>query len=336
MTDVVIVGAGIAGSAAAIGLARQGRNVLLLDRSVFPREKACGEGLMPAGVAALARLGVEIDGAPFRGVRYHHEGRTIEGAFPHQHRGLGVRRWYLDAALLEAARREPNIQVLTGLSAEAPLFKDNRIVGVRAGGQEYRADLTVAADGANSILRHKLGWDVSKRTRRHAVLQHYRLTKATPEWVEVHLAQGQETYVTPLPGNEILVATLGNSPQTPAEFASLERIGPPLGAAPLSVRATQRFAPGCVLLGDAAGNCDPITGGGMSQALLSAELLAEHIDSLEDFDRAREAMLANYRRLTAGVLALANHPALLRPALSLLGLAPGLFSRLLGVAGGTA
>ena len=72
VTDVLIVGAGPAGSAAAIGLARHGRSVVLLDRSAFPREKACGEGLMPAGVAALARLGVNVSGAPFRGVRYNY------------------------------------------------------------------------------------------------------------------------------------------------------------------------------------------------------------------------------------------------------------------------
>jgi 2-polyprenyl-6-methoxyphenol hydroxylase-like FAD-dependent oxidoreductase len=91
-----------------------------------------------------------------------------------------------------------------------------------------------------------------------------------------------------------------------------------------------------VLLGDAAGNCDPITGGGITQALLSAQLLCTHIDSLQEFDRAREAMLASYRRLTAGVLALADHPSLLRPALSVLHHTPWLFSRLLAAAGGTA
>jgi flavin-dependent dehydrogenase len=216
------------------------------------------------------------------------------------------------------------------------VFENNGVVGVRTHEQEYRARLTVAADGANSRMRHKLGWDASRRSRRHAVLQHFRLAEPAPDWVDVHLAQGQETYVTPLPENELLVASLGDHAALPADFARLEPIGPSLGAAPLSVRASRRFAPGCVLLGDAAGNCDPITGGGMSQALLSAELLTQHIDSLEAFDRARESMLANYRRLTAGVLALANHPALLRPALSVLSHTPRLFSRLLAVAGGTA
>jgi menaquinone-9 beta-reductase len=118
----------------------------------------------------------------------------------------------------------------------------------------------------------------------------------------------------------------------------------PLGAAPLTVRARQRVGGGCVLLGDAAGSCDPITGGGISQALLSSEILAEHLanafpptaEALAAFDSAREKMLAGYRRLTAGVLALAARPRLLRPALTLLDRSPALFTRLLSIAGGAA
>jgi flavin-dependent dehydrogenase len=224
------------------------------------------------------------------------------------------------------------VRILTGVPVEAPLFADNKVAGVRAGGEEFRAALTVAADGTNSILRHKLGWDASRPGKRHAVVGHFRAAAA--DCVEVHLDRDQEVYITPLPADEILVAALGDAPRIPARFG--EPLGPLRGAAPLTVRARQRFAPGCVLLGDAAGNCDPITGGGISQALLSAELLVQHADSLENFDRAREAMLGNYRRLTAGVLALANHPSLLRPALSMLNHTPALFSRLLALAGGTA
>lgn len=332
MTSILIAGAGPAGCAAALGLARRGHSVLLLDRATFPREKPCGEGLMPAGVAAMSRLNIKVEGVPFRGVRYHHEGRVIEGTFPNNHLGLGIRRLHLDSALLDAARREPNVQVLTGIHVEGPLFADDRIAGVRANGEEFRAPLTIAADGANSVLRHKLGWDASPRTKRHALLGHF--PGPPSEWVEVYLHDGQEVYVTPLPGGQRLVAALGESPRIPPDFG--EPIEPIRGAAPLTVRANQRHSPGCALLGDAAGNCDPITGGGITQALLSAELLVEHINDLAAFDRAREAMLANYRRLTAGVQTLASHPALLRPALTVLSHTPGLFSRLLGVAGGTA
>lgn len=339
--DVIIAGAGIAGSALAILLARQGREVLLIDRSSFPREKPCGEGLMPAGVEALVRLGVAICGQPFHGVCYHAAGKTVPGTFPDAATGLGIRRHHLDYALIQAAA-QAGARVLTGVPIDAPILEGGAVAGVHADGIEYRAPLTVAADGANSILRHKLGWDASSKSRRFGIRRHYRLSRPLDR-VQVFLEQDHETYVTPLPNEEILVATLwgrppacgGLSARLPAMFENATPIDAPLGAAPLQVRAHRRWAPGCVLLGDAAGNCDPITGGGMSQALLSAELLAQHLPDLESFDRARERMLVNYRRLTAATLSLARHPMLISPTLSLLNAWPSLFSYLLGVAGGT-
>jgi flavin-dependent dehydrogenase len=335
--DVVIVGAGIAGSSLAIALARQGREVVLLDRSRFPREKACGEGLMPAGVASLDRLGIAIRGERFYGIRYHHEGRVAQGEFPRGAFGLGVRRWCLDATLLEHAKAERNVCVVTEALVYAPLFADDRICGVRVGEREYRAPLVVAADGANSLMRHRLGWDASRESRRHAVRQHFRVSRAQEPWVDVYLSPTQETYVSPLPDNQVLVAAMGREAVIPEEWRRFEALDAPMGAAPLTVRASQRVAPGCVLLGDAAGNCDPITGSGMSQALLSAELLAEYLKgsrSLDAFDRAREAMLMKYRALTAGVLTLAKTPMLMGPVLTVLQRTPRVFSALLGVAGG--
>jgi flavin-dependent dehydrogenase len=205
------------------------------------------------------------------------------------------------------------------------------------GEQEYHAPLVVAADGANSLMRHKLGWDASRKARRHAVRQHFRTSVTREAWVDVHLSVTQETYVSPLPDNEVLVAAMGAGATIPEEWRGSEALDAPMGAAPLAVRATQRVGPGCVLLGDAAGNCDPITGGGMTHALLSAELLAEYLKdsrSLEAFDHAREAMLRKYRMLTAGVLTLAKAPMLMGPALMALQRTPRVFSALLGVAGG--
>ena len=84
MTDVIVVGGGIAGSALAIALGRRGMQVELYERGSFPREKPCGEGLMPAGVAALERLGLRdaVGGAPFVGVRYF-AGRQVKRGLDH-------------------------------------------------------------------------------------------------------------------------------------------------------------------------------------------------------------------------------------------------------------
>jgi flavin-dependent dehydrogenase len=253
---------------------------------------------------------------------------------------VGIRRCQLDAALLEAARAESNVEIRTGTPVSRPLPN-----GVIAADQEFRAPLVIAADGANSLIRHKLGWDSSGPARRFGIRRHYRANTPPEPWVDVFLAPDCETYATHLPGNEILVATLGNSRcELPAAFRNLEPLDAPLGAAPLSVRASRRFDSGIVLLGDAAGSCDPITGGGISQALLSSELLAKHLatefpptmETLARFDSARERMLLSYRRLTSGVLALAARPKLFDPVLSVLNHSPALFSRLLAMAGGTA
>jgi len=83
VTDVLIAGGGLVGSAAAIHLGRLGISAELFERGRFPKEKPCGEGLMPAGVAALERLGLNAEkGAPFNGVRYHVGARVAEGRFP--------------------------------------------------------------------------------------------------------------------------------------------------------------------------------------------------------------------------------------------------------------
>lgn len=84
MTDVLIAGGGIAGSALAIGLGQRGLSVEVFERASFPREKPCGEGLMPAGVASLERLGVPVinEGLEFVGIRYWYGKRVAEGRLP--------------------------------------------------------------------------------------------------------------------------------------------------------------------------------------------------------------------------------------------------------------
>src|SRR5690606_20266939 len=107
--DVAVVGGGPAGLAVAIHAATRGLNTVVLERASFPAHKACGEGLMPAGLAALERLGAlahldRSQSAPFVGIRYVQEdGSTAEGLLPAPG-GLGVRRVALAEALVTRAR----------------------------------------------------------------------------------------------------------------------------------------------------------------------------------------------------------------------------------------
>lgn len=365
---IIVVGGGIAGASLAIALGRAGQTVELFDAQTFPRDKPCGEGLMPAGVSALRRLGVVdgADGAAFHGVRYHVGSRVAAGRFPpsveHGDCGRGQRRLVLDRCVFARAAATPGVTARQGVTVDGPLVEGDRVTGVRVDGRAVRASLVVAADGAHSRFRHRLGLNVPVPRSRIGARRHYKLAgRSAPPWVDIFLGPSHEFYVTPLPGEEVLVALLAEAEavQPPIETLFdrwrqqprvlrdlLEGAEPisPLLATPLAATARRGVAPGVVLLGDAAGFIDPITGGGMAQALVTSERLArfvvahgaEHSDAwLPAFERERNALLRDYHLLTRGVLALSRRPALARAALSGLSWTPRLFSHLVGVSAGT-
>jgi flavin-dependent dehydrogenase len=360
MPDVLISGGGIAGSTLAILLGRRGLQVELFERGHFPKEKPCGEGLMPAGVAVLNRLGVgeAVGGAPFYGVRYYFGKHVTEGRFP-QTAGLpvcgcGQRRKHLDEVLFRTAASVPGVLAHTGAHVDGPLRENGRVVGMFVDGQPRRAALIVAADGVQSRLRHKMGLNVPVRRKRFGIRAHFRLAKgqAQAPCVDVFLGPGHELYV--------LVAVLADArqlgesversfhrwllaqPELAKRLEGAEQVTPVLATSPLAAQARTGVAPGFVLLGDAAGFLDPITGGGMTQALMTAELLARYIpdraspdDSwLWKFERARRALLRDYRILTRMILWLADHPRLGERLLLILNALPAFFSHVIGVSGG--
>lgn len=217
--DVLIVGGGIAGSSLAILLGRQGVNVELFERGHFPREKACGEGIIPAGVRVLERLGVAeaVGGVPFYGVRYHFGEKTAEGRFPLSagmpSAGRGQRRRHLDRILFEVAATTRGVRALTNSAVESLHRENGRVVGVWAGGKLHRATLVVGADGAHSRIRQQLGLTVRPVRKRFGVRAHFRLGPSwkQPPWVDVFVGPGYELYVTPPPQREILVAGLAHA-----------------------------------------------------------------------------------------------------------------------------
>jgi flavin-dependent dehydrogenase len=375
--DALIVGASVAGAATAIHLGRRGRRVLLLDRACFPREKPCGEGLMPQGAAALRALGlldelVAAGARRFAGIRYHAgPGAVAEGAFPEvagERLGLAVRRLALDAALLGLARRTPGVEVREGARASGPLLEAGRAAGARLeGGEEVRARVLVAADGNRSALRRQLGLEARSPLRpRFGVTCHLAHAAHPPGerlFVDVILARGGEVYVTPVGPEVTLVAillereamrgfagrldaafreALRASDALPRALREAEPIGPARAIGPLGSRARRVVADGALLVGDAAGFLDAITGEGMSIALASAPVAAAAIDhalargdvsarALAPYARFRARAVRDQERLTRMILALAARPRLARAAIALLARRPRLFTKLLGV-----
>jgi len=316
MRDVVIAGAGPAGATLAILLGRAGLRVDLFDARRFPRDKPCGEGIMPAGVAVLRRLGL-LDlagGRALASVRYHGFGLTAESVFPSSGPGqprpfvLAQRRLHLDQLLLATARATAGVRVFEQTAVEGVMFQHGRAVGLRVGGETRRGRLVVGADGVHSPVRRALGLDAPAPVRareRVGVRMHFRLAAGSPgapssspsepARLDIFLGHGHELYCAPLPDRELLVAALcprealagGASaamagfiaahPMVAAWLKGAEPITAPAGRSPVSTRARAGFAAGAVLLGDAAHASDPLTAGGIAHALVTAERLAHAV-----------------------------------------------------------
>ena len=199
MHDVVIVGAGPAGLTVAIESARRGLAVAVLERGHLPIDKACGEGIMPAGCAVLSQLGVRDqltaeDCSPIEGIRYlRAEGPAVSARLPAPG-GLGIRRTALSAVLAEKARAV-GVCIAEGQSFES---LDRSTSGITVVSQDKRwpARFVVAADGLSSPVRRLLGWEKTITLRRYGLRRHFHITPWT-QHVEVYVTSGVEAYVTP-------------------------------------------------------------------------------------------------------------------------------------------
>lgn len=200
--DVVVVGAGPAGSATAFWAASAGLDVLLLDKATFPRDKVCGDGLTPRAVAELVRMGVplrEQDGwIRNRGLRVHGGGHTIELPWPelssYPSYGLAKARVTLDSLLVDHAR-SAGARMVQGARVTGPLHDEltGRVVGVTArtaDGAEttFRARVVVAADGVSSRLATALGRTTRPdRPMGVAVRTYFRSPRHDDPWMESRL-----------------------------------------------------------------------------------------------------------------------------------------------------
>ena len=202
--DVIVVGAGPAGSAAACYLARSGLDVLLLEKATFPREKVCGDGLTPRAVKALVGMGVPIgeeDGwLRNKGLRVIGGGFRLELPWPElsSYPGYGLVRSRLDfdETLARAAQRA-GARLLEGVTVTGPVLdRTGRMAGVTArptaAPEEpdvtYRARVVVAADGNSSRLSLAMG--LRKRDDRPlgvAVRTYYTSPRHEDDWLEAWL-----------------------------------------------------------------------------------------------------------------------------------------------------
>lgn len=376
--EVVVVGGSVAGATVAAFLGGRGRSVVVLDRARFPRDKPCGEGVMPHGVDVLAQLGLHdallaAGARPLNGVRYTVAGgASAMACFPPRPGSsavaLGVRRTVLDRLLLDRARAARDVCVLENFAVRSLVREDGRLTGVTDGERVVRGGIVVGADGLRSTLRRALGWEAPRGGRpRYAVVGHFRLgEERLPPVVDVVFADGVESYLTPLGNGEALVAllveragmrrfagdlaggylrTLRALPHVPSLLAGAELLPGVRATGPFAVRARRVAGGNALLIGDAAGFRDPITGEGMASALLQARAAARVIDAalaagdapdLSPFSAEHRLTTTTGDRLTRIALLLAGSGVLRRRAVVGLRRRDGLLAKLLAVNSGHA
>lgn len=344
--DVMVVGAGPAGSVTAGTLARGGARVALVDRASFPRDKACGDLVGPRGLQVMADLAVAeppglavgdmvVVGPTGRRVRLP----SVPGT-SYPGRALAVTRTVLDAALREAAL-QAGAEAVTGRAHE-PRWDGERLAGFRCGTRDVRADVVVGADGATSRVAEVAGLVDPGRVLWGFAVRWYgddAVDLPAIVWWEPEARRPLPGYGWAFPGPDgranigIGVGTLGDrrggteaTRQVEPFVAHLRRIGllPASGPArparllggwlKMGMVGTMPAAANVLLVGDAAGLVNPLQGEGIAHAMTSGRAAAEAVlqDPARAAARYRGALASRhlpYQAVSAAVhRALVSHP----------------------------
>jgi len=313
MTDLLVVGGGPVGLASAIEARLAGLSVTIVEPRADAIDKACGEGLMPGALPLLERLGVDPVGMPLRGISYRSARKQADHRFAHGE-GRGVRRVALHEALSERAS-ELGITRVEGKVESVEQDAD----GVSAAG--IRARWLFGADGLHSSVRRLASLEgVSRGIRRFGLRQHFFVAPWT-DLVEVHWSPRVEAYVTPVSEDVVGVAVLGPQrtdfwdalaeiPELHNRIADATPASSLRGAGPLRQRATRPSSGRVLLVGDASGYVDAITGEGLRLGFEQARVAVAAIvaDDPQRYDADWKRVTRDFRVLTSGLLRAAGSP----------------------------
>ncbi len=361
--DVLVAGGGPAGLAAAISARRHGLSVVLADGALPPIDKSCGEGLMPDGVEALDQLGITIpegEAYPFRGVRFVSGGMTAEAVFP-RGAAYGIRRTHLHRGMVDHAAAS-GVHLLwqtavTGLHPE----------GALVAGELVRARWVVGADGSSSRVRAWARLDRHEpdatsdanmnapqtKNLRFGFRRHYRVTPWS-DFMELHWGRHCQVYVTPVSHQEVCVAlvssnpqmrlrprippqpiedALGEFPELAARLKAAEPASSERGAITVTRRLRRVHCGRTVLVGDASGGVDAITGEGLCLAFRQAALLGECLASgdLARYQKGHRRLMRRPILMARMMLFMAQHPHLRRRTMQVFQSSPRSFAGMLAM-----
>ena len=333
MIDLLVAGCGPAGAATAIRAALAGLSVVVVEPRAVPIDKACGEGIAHSAAAYLSRLGVELDGRPFYGIRDLDGQHQVDARF-HAGPGLGVRRTTLHEALMKrvADLGIPVVQTRVGTITQ-------NTTSVTAAG--HTARYLAAADGLHSPIRRQLDLgSTSVGDVRRGLRRHFHVSPWT-DLVEVYWSRLGEAYVTPVAGDLVGVAVLTSARGTfdshLSAFPALQRrltgacpASDVMGAGPLRQRVRSRVAGRVLLVGDAAGYVDALTGEGIAVALRTSAELVDCVlkDRPEDYEAAWRRVSWECRLLTGSLLWARNRSLLAPRIVPAAALLPGVYAHI--------
>jgi len=364
--DVLVIGGGPAGLAAAIAACQKGLRVTVADGVAPPIDKTCGEGMTPESLAALKTLGVSIapsEGFRFCGIRFV------------QHRSAGFSapsRAFREMNLACAADRLPQSAEVTsdfpqgfGIGLRRPLLHEKLVAraercgvqllwkspvtamdshGVTLNGRNISARWIIGADGQGSRVRKWSGLDKARGSaRRFANRRHYRVAPWS-DFMEIYWGRYAQAYVTPIAAQEVCVVLIGERtedvkfdrslealPQLRehlrgAELASRER-----GAITISKSLKNVQRANVALIGDASGSVDAITGEGLRLAFRQAFALADAMEAgnLASYQRQHRALKKRPMTIARLMMFLGRHPALRNRVLDSFTAQPELLAKLL-------
>ena len=349
--DLVVIGAGPAGAAAAIEAAQGGANVIVFDKAPYGRDKVCGDGLTPRAVGALQDLGIKLDDAHrIDGLRMIAGSKTRELAWPETSRfpshGAVWTRRRLDASLIDAAV-EAGATVVWKTEA-LPLIEDGRVIGVTAEDKKVAASMVVVATGAPGQVARMLGAGREPDEPFGLAIRTYATsTRHADRYLEACLTL-RDPHGTPVPGyGWIFPAGDGTvnigvgALSTMKNFKKLNLntlletyrnqvikewgLGPNLErprAWRLPMSTQRRHGPGWVAVGDAAGQINPMNGEGIDYGLeagmLAAQLFLQDPSTAPDsYDRIVGERFDSFLRTGRRFSFLIGHPLILRAGLQL-------------------
>ena len=330
-TEILIIGGGPAGCASAIELARAGRNVTIIDKADFPRDKCCGDGLTTDALRILERMGLKPTSVSnwnniMNVVIHSPSGNVIELPLP---KGQGqyaaiVPRLELDEQLLNLAR-DAGASIYTPVRFSSINQLDEHVAVTTSGGERILARYVIAADGIWSSVRKAVGAGISNyRGDWHAFRQYFSRTGPEAQhlrvWFESDLLPGY-MWLFPLPGQRANVGfgVLRGSRYEVGDLGKLwnnllerphirEVLGPKAVAEgtrkawPIPTRLNELlpFIGRVHFVGDAIGAADPMTGEGIAQALRTGMASAHAIIKSGPFKAQQAGEL--YQRTIAAEL----------------------------------